>query len=85
MREIGVPEDVQAQLMGRNACQFYGIEPKQFVTEEPPPLPRPAWFPQHDSDFEEWAKLVAHPRENAAQLRARGWEPKVGVEMGTQY
>jgi hypothetical protein len=76
MRELGVPEEVQAKLMGANANRFYGIEPKLFVTEEPPPLERPPWFPQQGPELDEWARLVAHPRKNAAQLRERGWEPK---------
>ena len=71
MREIGVPEVTQARLMGGNARRLYGIEPKVFVTEEPPPIERPDWFPQ-GAELEEWADLVAHPRENADVLRERG-------------
>jgi len=68
MDEIGVPPHAQAQLMGGNAARLYGIEPKLFVTEEPAPLARPAWFPQ-GAAFDEWARLVAHPRRNADRLR----------------
>jgi len=71
MRRLDVPEDTQERLMGGNARRVYGIEPKLFVTEEPTPLDRPDWFPQ-GPDLDEWAELVAHPRENAATLRARG-------------
>ena len=67
MDEVGVPTRVQAQLMGANAARLYGIEPKLFVTDEPAPLDRPSWFPQ-GPEFEEWARLVAHPRRNAARL-----------------
>lgn len=61
MRDVGVPEPVQAKLMGGNARRFYGIEPKLAVTEEPPPLERPGWFPQ-GPQFEAWAEEVAHRR-----------------------
>jgi predicted TIM-barrel fold metal-dependent hydrolase len=71
MREIGVPEDTQARLMGDNARRVYGIRPELFVTTEPGPLERPAWFPQ-GRELEEWAGLVAHPRENAEILLERG-------------
>jgi predicted TIM-barrel fold metal-dependent hydrolase len=71
MRELGVPEDTQARLMGENARRMYGIEGKTFVSEEPPPIERPDWFPQ-GAELEEWASLVAYPRENADTLRERG-------------
>ena len=41
------------------------------MTTEPGPLERPAWFPQ-GRELEEWAGLVAHPRENAEILLERG-------------
>jgi len=71
MREIGVPEETQARLMGGNARKAYGIEPELFVTTEPAPLQRPDWFPQ-GRELDEWAALVAHPRENAEILHERG-------------
>ena len=71
MREVGVPEAVQAKLMGENARRLYGIEPKTFVSEEPPPIERPEWFPG-GAELEEWAELVAHPRRHAEALAARG-------------
>jgi hypothetical protein len=46
---------------------MYGIEGKLFVTEEAPPIERPDWFPQ-GPELDEWADLVAHPRENADRL-----------------
>jgi len=71
MRGLGVPDDTQARLMGANARRVYGIEPELFVTTEPEPLERPAWFPQ-GPELDEWAALVAHPRENAEILQQRG-------------
>ena len=67
MTEAGVPDDVQAALLGGNARRMYGIEPKLFVTQEPDPIERPDWFPQGPA-LDEWADLVAHPRENAGKL-----------------
>jgi predicted TIM-barrel fold metal-dependent hydrolase len=64
MREMtaaGVPEAVQAKLLGGNARRMYGIEGKVFVTEEAPPLERPAWFPQGE-ELEAWAEAEADPR-----------------------
>jgi len=80
MRKLGVPEETQARLMGGNARRMYGIEPKRFVTEEPPPLARPEWFPQ-GPELDEWAQLVAHPRENAEILRERGLALAAPVPM----
>ena len=71
MRKLGVPDDTQARLMGGNARRMYGIEPQLFVTSEPEPIPRPDWFPQGES-LDEWAALVAHPREHAEVLAERG-------------
>jgi len=69
MSAAGVPEDTQAELLGGNARRMYGIEPKIFVTDEAPPIDRPDWFPQ-GVELEEWAELVAWPRENADKLAA---------------
>jgi uncharacterized protein len=69
MTASGVPQDVQAKLLGGNARHIYGIEAKLFVTDEPPPIERPDWFPQ-GPELDSWAELVAHPREYAAQLAA---------------
>ncbi len=71
MTANGVPAEVQAGLLGANARRFYGVEGKVFVTEEPGPIPRPEWFPQ-GTELDEWAELVAHPRENAAKVRELG-------------
>ena len=73
MQEVGVPEAVQEKLMGANARRLYGIEGKVFVTDEPGPIPRPNWFPQ-GPEFDEWCKLVAHPRENREQLKELGFD-----------
>ncbi len=74
MDEVGVPVDAQANLMGANACRFYGVEPKTFVEEETGLRePRPDWFPQ-GPEFERWAALVAEPRRNREELRALGAE-----------
>jgi predicted TIM-barrel fold metal-dependent hydrolase len=71
MTGAGVPADVQARLLGENARKMYGIEGKLFVTEEPPPIERPDWFPQ-GTELEEWADAAAHPREHSAELAADG-------------
>ncbi len=71
MNELGVPEEIQAKLMGGNARRIYGIEGKTFVSKEAPPIERPDWFPQ-GPEFEEWARLVADPRKNADKLREMG-------------
>jgi hypothetical protein len=74
MTECGVPEEVQADLLGGNARRFYGVEGKLFVTEEAPPIDRPDWFPQGPA-LDEWAEIVAHPREHAEQMREMGLDP----------
>jgi predicted TIM-barrel fold metal-dependent hydrolase len=61
MHAAGVPEDVQAKLLGGNARRMYGIEPVLAVTQEPPPLERPAWFPGGE-ELERWAEIEANPR-----------------------
>ena len=74
MTECGVPEEVQADLLGGNARRFYGIEGKLVVTEEAASIDRPEWFPQ-GPELEEWADIVAHPRENAGKMREMGLDP----------
>jgi predicted TIM-barrel fold metal-dependent hydrolase len=71
MTEAGVPDDVRNKLLGENALRWYGIEPKIFVKDEAPPIERPDWFPQ-GQELEEFADLVAYPRENAARLKELG-------------
>ncbi len=61
MREAGVPEEVQAKLLGANARRMYGIEAKTFTEEEPAPLERPAWFPA-GKELDSWAEVEADPR-----------------------
>jgi predicted TIM-barrel fold metal-dependent hydrolase len=61
MRAAGVPDDVQAKLLGGNARRMYGIDGKIFTHQEPPPLERPAWFPG-GPDLEAWADVEANPR-----------------------
>ena len=61
MREAGVPEEVQAKLLGANARRMYGVESRLVVTDEPPPLERPAWFPGGE-ELAEWARAEADPR-----------------------
>src|SRR5436309_1632136 len=61
MRQAGVPEAVQAKLLGANARRMYGIEATLCVTEEPPPLERPPWFPGGE-ELERWAEIEADPR-----------------------
>ena len=67
IRALGVPEPVQAELMGGNARRLYGIEPKTFVSDEPEPIDRPDWFPG-GPELDEWAELVADPRRHAEAL-----------------
>ena len=74
MRRHEVPEEVQAKLMGGNARRFYWIEPKLFVTDEPPPIARPAWFPA-EAELETWSQIVADPRRNRDQMRKMGLDP----------
>ncbi len=59
MEKEAVPEDVQAKLMGANACRMYGIEPKLFTTREPESYPRPDWYPKMDEVEKEFAHLTA--------------------------
>jgi hypothetical protein len=33
VQRAGIPEEVQAQMLGLNACRIYGIEPNLVVTE----------------------------------------------------
>jgi predicted TIM-barrel fold metal-dependent hydrolase len=61
MREAGVPEPVQAKLLGGNARRMYGIEGTLAVADEPPPIERPAWFPGGE-ELERWAEAEADPR-----------------------
>jgi predicted TIM-barrel fold metal-dependent hydrolase len=61
MRSIGVPDDVQAKLLGGNARRMYNIDAQVFVMDEPAPLPRPDWFPG-GPELDEWAEQQAHPR-----------------------
>src|SRR5262249_31402871 len=68
MDAAGVPHDVQSAFLGGNARRMYAVEPKLVVTEQAPPIERPAWFPQ-GAEFEEWAELVAYPRRNAERLQ----------------
>ena len=61
MREIGVPDEVQAKLLGGNARRMYNIDAKVFVRSEPAPIKRPDWFPG-GPELDEWAEQQAHPR-----------------------
>jgi hypothetical protein len=74
MTAAGVPQPVQEDLLGGNARSFYGIEAKMFVTDEAPPIARPDWFPG-GPELDEWADMIAHPRENAARLEELGEDP----------
>ena len=71
MANAGVPAAVQEKLLGANARRWYGIEGKLFVTEESTPIERPDWFPQ-GKELQDWADLIAHPRENAERMREMG-------------
>ena len=67
MDEVSVPEQAQAQMLGGNARRLYRIEPKTFVSEEAPPLERPAWFPQGE-ELERFTRLSRNPRANLPEL-----------------
>jgi predicted TIM-barrel fold metal-dependent hydrolase len=69
MNRCGVPEGVQAKMLGANARALYRIESKTFVTEEAPPLDRPDWFPQGEA-LERFTELSKNPRANLAELGA---------------
>jgi predicted TIM-barrel fold metal-dependent hydrolase len=58
MQTAGVPKDVQEKLLGGNARRMYGIEPKLFVTEAPPPPSRPEWYPKPEDISREYADLA---------------------------
>jgi uncharacterized protein len=79
MNQCGVPEAVQAKLLGGNATRFYGIEPKMFITEEADPIDRPDWFPQ-GPELEEWTRLMADPRTHADEIAAKGWNASSGTK-----
>jgi predicted TIM-barrel fold metal-dependent hydrolase len=81
MREMtaaGVPAPVQAKLLGENARRLYRLEPKLFVTEEPPPIARPDWFPQ-GPELEEWAAGETDPRGRGAARAAGAAAPRGGA------
>jgi len=80
MRAVGVPESVQADLMGGNARRMYGIDGSCFVTEESGPIERPDWFPQ-GLEFERWAQLVADPRRHASELAETGIGRQIGLSV----
>jgi hypothetical protein len=61
MNECGVPEAVQAKLLGANARRMYGIDARVFVSEEAAEIPRPDWFPKTE-EIEKWAAVEADPR-----------------------
>ena len=67
MRECGVPEGVQAKLLGANARRLYRLEGRTFVDQEAEPLRRPAWFPQGD-ELERFVELSKDPRRTGAEL-----------------
>ena len=55
MEELGVPEAVQAKLMGANASRMYGIEQKTFTTNEPESYHKPDWYPKTEDVEREYA------------------------------
>ncbi|MCH2171394.1 amidohydrolase [Myxococcota bacterium] len=68
MNDCGVPEAVQAKMLGANARSLYRIEEKTFVSEEAEPLVRPNWFPQGES-LRRFAELSRNPRVNADAIQ----------------
>ncbi len=70
MREMDkaeVPAAAQVKMLGGNTARMYGIQQKVFVTEEPPPIQRPAWFPQ-GKELEQWWERESNPRKYGAHL-----------------
>ncbi len=70
MEEAEVPVAAQAKMMGGNAARLYGIQQKTFVAEEPPPIQRPAWFPQ-GKELDQWWERESNPRKYGAHLQAQ--------------
>lgn len=58
MEKLSVPQQTQAKLMGGNAQRMYRVEPKLVVTQEPPPVKRPAWYPTRASMGKSYAPLM---------------------------
>jgi len=58
MNENGVPEEVQAKLMGGNARRMYGVEPVMCIAAEPEDYNRPDWFPKAEDLEREYAPLT---------------------------
>ncbi len=67
MRGCGVPEEVQAKLVGGNARRLYKLPGKLFVEREAAPLVRPSWFPQGEL-LERFHELSRDPRRHGAEL-----------------
>ena len=74
MIDCGVPEAVQAKMLGSSAAGLYRIEPKMFVSEEAAPLDRPDWFPQGE-ELERFTDLSKDPRKNMTQVKMPGEYP----------
>src|SRR2546426_8319795 len=72
------PEAVQAKLLGANARRMYGIEATLCVTEEPPPLERPPWFPGGEERSEEHTSELQSPCNLVCRLllekKKKKWE-----------
>ena len=83
MRELGVPDGVEANLMGANARRLYGIEGELFVTDEPGPIERPEWFPQ-GPEFDHWCEQVSDPRANEGDGRHTDVFPSVSSGVPTR-
>jgi uncharacterized protein len=68
MNTVGVPQAVQAKLLGGNARKAYRIEPRTFVSTEAPPIERPAWFPQGET-LARFIELSKDPRRTGKDLQ----------------
>jgi hypothetical protein len=68
MNETGVPNEVQAKLLGGNARRMYGIEGKIHITEEAQ-IVRPDWFPKPEECEAHWQRM-AYPRKAGAPRRS---------------
>ena len=81
MNAVGVPDTVQAKLLGENARRMYGIDGKLFVTEAPDDIVRPDWWPKPE-EIQQFVDLQANPRAHGrAPLDVSKMDPRFILEM----
>ena len=77
MTEAGVPEAVQAKLLGANGAAGTASSPRCSSPMKPARSSDPTGS-RGGPELAEWADIVAHPRENADELAAMGLDPVGG-------